>query len=149
DKNKIAAAQQVFHGIGAGSKVTAQAAYYSGVALVTLGKYGEAIPEFDEAAKRADTKTVDGKAVRDLALLSTARLYQELGMTEKAVDSYNMIAADSKEFSESMFELAWAHVKAANSAPEGPERDKKLSEALKVAELLMASGPDVKLFPEA
>jgi tetratricopeptide (TPR) repeat protein len=146
-KDKLERAYQMFHGIQPGAKVSAQASYYGGVVLVSLGRYPEALTEFMEADNRAEG--AEQAPIRELARLSTARLYQELGQTEKAVEAYQTIAKGSANFSEALFELAWAHVKAANAIPEGPDHDKRLRQALEMADLLMATAPDVKLFPEA
>jgi hypothetical protein len=85
----------------------------------------------------------------DLANLALARLYQELGHLNEAVDSYQEIGRRSKNFQDSLFEVAWAHVKAAAQQEDGEKREQALTRALRTAELLMATGPDSRMFPEA
>lgn len=148
DRSQLDRAYRTFKGVPAGSDVGAEAAYYAGVVQVQLGKYAEAVPEFTEAAQRAG-KSAEGRAVREMAYLSLGRVHFELGDVAKAVDAYQEVGRTSPAFSEMLFEVAWAHVKAAKQSEDDAQRQTSLTRALRMAELLMASSPDSKLFPEA
>ena len=113
---------------------------------------GKSLPEMPQD-KRTDTSLVRGcqSQVWLHARLDsrTGRLHLELGDISKALDSYQDVARNSPEFSTMLFEVAWAHVKAAGVAGNEEAKQKSLKLALRTAELLMASAPDSRLFPES
>lgn len=149
DPGRLEEAYRVFKSVPSGHSVSAQAAYYAGVARVQQGQYDAAIGEFNEAAGRAKAAGASARTMLDLANLALARLYQELGHSSEAVDKYQEIGRRSQSFQDSLFEVAWAHVKAASQQEEPEKREEALTRALRTAELLMATGPDSRMFPEA
>ena len=142
-------AYRVFKSVPSGHSVSAQAAYYAGVARVQQSQYDAAIGEFNEARGRAQAMGKSGQLMLDLANLALARLYQELGHLNEAVDRYQDIGRRSQSFQDSLFEVAWAHVKAAAQQEDPEQREVELNRALRTAELLMATGPGSRMFPEA
>lgn len=149
DPVRLDEAHRVFRSITSGHAVSAQAAYYAGVTKVRQGQYDAAITEFNEALGRAKGMGASGKLMVDLSNLALARLYQELGHLTEAVDRYQEIGRNSPSFQDTLFEVAWAHVKAASQHEDAAKRDEALARALRTAELLMATGPSSKMFPEA
>lgn len=148
DPQKLQASYQAFKAVPADHKLAPSAAYYAGVTQVQLGRYAESVPEFETAARLAGKKG-EGKPVYELAQLSLGRVHFELGNIEKAVDAYQEIGRSSPHFSDMLFEVAWAHVKAAKQAEDDATRQTAMTRALRMAEILMASAPDSQLFPEA
>lgn len=149
DPARLNEAYQVFKSVTSGHPVSAQAAYYAGVTKVQQGQYDAAITEFQEALGRAKGMGQSGQLMVDLANLALARLYQELGHLTEAVDRYQDIGRRSPSFQDMLFEVAWAHVKAASQQEDPEGRDQALTRALRTAEMLMATGPDSRMYPEA
>lgn len=147
DSTRLQSAYDTFKRIPGGTPLAAQGAYYAGVVLVSMKKYREALPEFEAALQRAG-QTDSERAVRDLANVALGRVFFELDELDKAVDAYRRVGRSSAQFQDMLFELAWAHVKAAKTKPE-ESRAAELEKALRMAELLMASGPAPTMFPEA
>jgi tetratricopeptide (TPR) repeat protein len=141
-------AYRVFVSFPANVTGSARAAYFAGVTLVAVGRYAEAIPHFQQTIDRLG-KTDRTSELRELAYLSLGRLYQELGNVSKAVECYQEVPASSPNLTETLYEVAWAHARAANleSSDDGRKRD--YTRALEATELLMAATPDVRTFPEA
>jgi len=148
DRSQLEQAYRTFKSVPSGTSVSSQAAYYAGVVQVKLGKLAESIPEFQEALGRTG-KLPEQRAIRDLAQISLGRVYFELGRLPEAVAAYATIGRSSQQFQDMLFELAWAHVKSAKEAPEEAGKKENLTKALQMAELLMASSPSTKMFPEA
>ena len=124
-----------------------RATYYAGVALVQLGKYKEAVEQFKLAQSRVPAGEANEK-LRDLTNLSLGRLYQELGLVSQSADIYQEISQDSPYFADMLYEIAWVQVTAANQS-EGEDRRKAYNRALQATELLMATAPDSRLYPQA
>ncbi|MEE2900692.1 MAG: tetratricopeptide repeat protein [Myxococcota bacterium] len=149
DDIRYSKALEVFSRIAAGGEASAKASYYAGVTLLQMRKIDEAILKFQEAAQRAGS-AVEADEIKDLAQLALGRAYYEKGDVTNAVDSYQEINEKSPHFSDMLFEVAWAYVKASNQNVGNPEEKARfLDMALRMSELLMASAPDHKLFPEA
>ena len=149
DQTRYSKALEVFSRIAAGGEASAKASYYAGVTLLQMGKVDEAIVKFQEAAKRSGS-AIEAAEIKDLAQLALGRAYYEKGDVTNAVDSYQEISEKSPHFSDMLFEVAWAYVKASNQNIDSPdEKARFLDMALRMSELLMASAPDHKLFPEA
>jgi tetratricopeptide (TPR) repeat protein len=148
DTQKIQRAYEVFRSIGVGNAVSGQAAYYAGVALVKLGRYEDAIRQFGEALSRVP-KGPDGQQLKELTNLSLGRLYQELGDESKSADAYQEIPQSSPYFGDTLYEVAWTHVKAANTATDPEQKRLAFVRALRATELLMATSPDSRLYPQA
>ncbi|MFO0726094.1 MAG: tetratricopeptide repeat protein [Myxococcota bacterium] len=146
--SKLDNAYRTFKQVPSGTSVSAQAAYYAGVVRVKQNKLAESIPEFQEALGRTG-KSEEQKAIRDLAQLSLGRVYFELGKLPEAVAAYTAIGRSSPQFQDMLFEVAWAHVKSAKDITDEAKKTEALTKALQMAELLMASAPDTKMFPEA
>lgn len=148
DPQQLGRALEVFRGVPAGSSISGQASYYGGVVLVKMGRYEEALSQFTATKERASTSK-DADRLMDLAALSLGRLHQELGNVAKAADAYQGISRNSPYFPEMLYEVSWAHVTSANLAPNDEERDAAYTRALRATELLMATSPDSRLYPEA
>jgi tetratricopeptide (TPR) repeat protein len=148
DASALDHAYRAFKSVPPNSSVGPEAAYYAGVALVKRKQLEQSVPEFEEAARRAGPQGPH-KAVFDLAQLSLGRVHFELGNIDKAVDAYQEIGRTSPHFSDMLFEVSWAHVKAAKESPDDAKKQERLTRALRMAEILMASAPDSQLFPEA
>ncbi len=148
DPARLDAAYQAFKRIPGGVPLGAQGAYYAGVVLVEQKKFQASLPEFEAALQRAG-QTDSERSVRDLANVALGRVFFELDLLEKSVEAYRRVGRSSAQFQEMLFELAWAHVKAAKAKPDDATKSAELEKALRMAELLMASGPVPTLFPEA
>lgn len=148
DPDKMSRANEVFAKIPAGNGVSARAAYYAGVALVQLGRYEQGISQFQNTLGRIGKRDED-KGLRELVYLSLGRLYQELGNVSKSADAYQEISQDSPYFSDMLFEVAWAHVADGRLAEEPEARKAAYTRALRALELLMATAPTSRLYPEA
>ncbi|MBI4814733.1 MAG: tetratricopeptide repeat protein [Deltaproteobacteria bacterium] len=148
DRARLEEAMTLFRRIPADSAVGQRAAYFVGVALVSIGDLEGAAGMFEEAKKRA-TQAPESAIVTDLAHLALGRIHQDKGELDKAIASYQLVSQQSKHYSEVLFETAWAHVKTASKEADEAKKREQLDVALKTTELLMAAGPDVRLFPEA
>ncbi len=145
DPSQIQRALEVFRGVPAGSSVSGPASYYAGVALVRLGRYEDAITQFQDTI----AKGKGNAQLLELANLSLGRLYQELGQISKSTDAYQEISQNSPYFSDMLYEVAWAHVTSANKATQEAEQKQEFLRALQALELLMAASPTSRLYPEA
>jgi tetratricopeptide (TPR) repeat protein len=141
-------AHDLFARVPAGTPVSTAAAYYRGVCLTGLRRYDDAIRAFDDTVARSG-KLAEQRALRDLAKISLGRLYFEQDKVEEAVRAYESIGQSSAQFQDMLFEVAWAHVRAAKAAKDDEQRQVRLTKALRMAELLMTSSPEARLYPEA
>jgi TolA-binding protein len=148
DPTKIMRAYETFRNIPAGNGVSAPAAYYAGVSLVKMGRYEEALKQFQETITRIGNSS-DQATLKDMANLSMGRLYQELGDVTKSADAYQEISQNSPYFGDMLYEVAWAHVTSANQTTDAEEQRKAYNRALQATELLMATAPSSRLFPQA
>lgn len=148
EPDQMVKAYEVFSKIPAGNSVSARAAYYAGVALVQLGRYEQAITQFEQALGRIGGRDED-QPLRELVYLSLGRLYQELGDVTKSADAYQEISQDSPYFSDMLYEVAWAHVTDGRLAEDPEEEKAAYTRALRAVELLMATAPTSRLYPEA
>ncbi|NJK88037.1 MAG: tetratricopeptide repeat protein [Myxococcales bacterium] len=145
DAMTLEAALEAFSSGRAGDEPAAEARYFSGAVLVQLGRYAEAIDAFRQTLQEASGSDA---RIADLAQLSLGRIHQELGNVEASAESYQALEPSSPYYSEMLFEVAWTHVKAAELAEEGEQRQ-HYERALRATELLMATAPDATLFPQA
>jgi tetratricopeptide (TPR) repeat protein len=146
---QVQRAYEVFRSVPTGSSISGQASYYAGVALVKLGRFDDAIRQFNDALTRIPAHR-DSTQLRELTYISLGRLYQETGDVSKAADAYQEISQASPYFGDMLYEVAWAHVRAANTAAEGSEERKQAYvRALRSTELLMATAPSSRLYPQA
>lgn len=148
DLTRFSKALSLFQGVPQGKPESAPAAYYAGVTLVRMERYTEAIREFERTLDQAFAHP-SSTETRELAYLSLGRLHQELGNTSAALDSYQGISKDSPFFADMLYEVAWAHVGAAEEAPDPKSQRSSFRRALDATELLMAAAPDSLLFPDA
>ena len=145
DPTQIQRALEVFRGVPPGSSVSGPASYYAGVTLVRMGRYEDALAQFQDTLSKAKSDPT----LTELAYLSLGRLYQELGQVSKSTDAYQEISQNSPYFSDMLYEVAWAHVGAANKETEEEGQKKAFLRALQALELLQAAAPASRLYPEA
>ncbi|MBJ6765389.1 tetratricopeptide repeat protein [Myxococcaceae bacterium JPH2] len=135
----------------------AQAVYHLGVASVQAGDIANAIGWFQQllpAPPAAPGKQpavappaplvstnmadADSRRIHDLALLSLGRLLYESGRYDEALDRYGQVPRDSESFPESLYEIAWTHV-----------RKGDFQKAKDATDILLLVAPDSQLAPEA
>ncbi len=119
-----------------------QSTYYLGVLAVQEGNLEGALESFRSLIGEVPPEDTEGLRLKELANLSLGRLLYELGRHDEALDRYSEIPRDSESFVESLYEMAWVHVKQ-DSAPGHAEKAKNAIDIL----LLMA--PDSPLAPDA
>lgn len=144
DPASLNRALRLFQGVPANSELGPKASYYAGVTLVRQGDLEGAIQQF----RRTDS-LIESGPLADLVKLSLGRLFQERGQIEESAAAYAEIDESSPHFSDMLFETAWAHVKAANEAEDEAARREALEKALLSTELLMATAPGPRLYPQA
>ncbi|MFP2910967.1 tetratricopeptide repeat protein, partial [Pyxidicoccus sp. 3LFB2] len=135
-----------------------QAAYHLGVLSVQAGDLPMAIQQFQQLAtpvsaqasqvdalppgvRRPATGTspeADAQRVRELALMSLGRLLYETGRFDEALDRYGQVPRDSESFPDSLYEVAWVHVKMGNHQL-----------AKNAIDILLMVAPDSQLAPDA
>ncbi len=148
DAARLREAYQAFQRVPPKEKVGAQASYYGAVVLVREGRLSEASAQFQVTLDLLPS-TPEGKTLRNLTHLSLGRVYQELNKFDESVEAYQKVARDSPYYGEALFEMAWAHVHSANEADDEDVQKEKYQKALKATEVLMATSPGPRLFPEA
>jgi TolA-binding protein len=114
-----------------------QSAYFLGVLSVQEGDYAGAVERFRPLATDTSTEP-ELKRLKELASLSLGRLLYELGRYDEALDRYTEIPRDSDTFVDSLYEMAWVHVKKGD-----PEKAKNATDIL----LLVA--PESPIAPDA
>jgi TolA-binding protein len=114
-----------------------QALYFLGVIEVERGNYDAALARFVEVAKNKPKDAKEQKVV-ELANLSQGRVLVEQGKFTEAIDRYQEVPRDSDAFPESIYETAWAKVRAEDF--EG---------AKNATDILLLVAPDSTLAPEA
>lgn len=117
--------------------VRLQSAYHLGVLSVQAGDLENAIERFRELASLPAN---DGEELRihELATLSLGRLLYETGKVEEALDRYLDIPRDSESFVDSLYEIAWAHVKQG-----------EYQKAKNAIDILLLVDPESPLAPDA
>lgn len=148
DQAQIQRAYEVFRSVPPGNSISGQASYYAGVSLVKLGRWEDAVRQFNETLTRIQTSS-DAAVMRELTYLSLGRLYQEMGQVSKAADAYQEISQSSPYFGDMLYEVAWAHVRAANLENDPEAKREGFVRALRATELLMATAPSSRLYPQA
>lgn len=114
-----------------GGRFQKQSAYFLGVLAVQAGDYAGAVERFRPLA--AGTPEEPGlQRLKELASLSLGRLLYELGRYDEALDRYAEIPRESESFVDSLYEIAWVHVKKGDF-----EKAKNATDIL----LLMEPGP--------
>ncbi|KFE61911.1 tetratricopeptide repeat protein [Hyalangium minutum] len=117
--------------------VRLQSAYHLGVLSVQAGDLENAIERFRELASLPAN---DGEELRihELATLSLGRLLYETGKVEEALDRYLDIPRESESFVDSLYEIAWAHVKQG-----------EYQKAKNAIDILLLVDPESPLAPDA
>jgi len=119
------------------SRYRLQALYFLGVIEVDRGNYDAALARFTEVAKSKPKDGKDQKLV-ELANLSTGRVLVEQGKFAEAIDRYQDVPRDSDAFADSIYETAWAKVRAGDYAG-----------AKNATDILLLVAPDSTLAPQA
>jgi TolA-binding protein len=119
------------------SRYRLQALYFLGVGEVEKGNYAAALARFAEVAKSKPKDAKEQKVV-ELANLSQGRVLVEQGKFNEAIDRYQEVPRDSDAFPESIYETAWAKVRAGDF--EG---------AKNATDILLLVAPDSTLAPDA
>jgi tetratricopeptide (TPR) repeat protein len=132
-----------------------QAAYHLGVLAMQAGELPAAIEQFQQLAtlpavqaqpaapgvKRTPSDPLPAaevRRIRELALMSLGRLLYETGRFDEALDRYSQVPSDSESFPDSLYELAWVHVR------KGDYRQAK-----NAIDILLMVAPASQLVPEA
>jgi TolA-binding protein len=119
------------------SRYRLQALYFLGVGEVEKGNYDAALARFAAVAKSKPKDAKEQKVV-ELANLSQGRVLVEQGKFNEAIDRYQEVPRDSDAFPESIYETAWAKVRAGDF--EG---------AKNATDILLLVAPDSTLAPDA
>ncbi|WNG49610.1 tetratricopeptide repeat protein [Archangium minus] len=120
-----------------GGRFQKQSAYFLGVLSVQAGDYARAVEQFRPLATGTPEQP-ELKRLKELASLSLARLLYELGRYDEALDRYAEIPRESDSFVDSLYEMAWVHVKKGDFA-----------KAKNATDILLLVGPDSTLAPDA
>ncbi|MCP3138531.1 tetratricopeptide repeat protein [Pyxidicoccus xibeiensis] len=134
-----------------------QAAYHLGVLSVQAGELPAAIEQFRQLATPPSAQAAqvapsvpgqqppavhspesDARRIRELALMSLGRLLYETGRYDEALDRYGQVPRDSDSFPDSLYEIAWVHVKTGNH-----------QQAKNAIDILLLVAPDSQLASEA
>lgn len=139
NEDRIARAREAFEPLTHSNIriVRLQSAYHMGVLSVQAGDLENAIERFRELASLPAN---DGEELRihELATLSLGRLLYETGKVEEALDRYLDIPRDSESFVDSLYEIAWAHVKQG-----------EYQKAKNAIDILLLVDPESPLAPDA
>ncbi|HYO55647.1 tetratricopeptide repeat protein [Archangium sp.] len=139
DKERRERARAAFQPLAStpGGRVQKQSAYFLGVLSVQEGDYAGAVERFRPLA--ADTaQEPELKRLKELASLSLGRLLYELGRHDEALDRYAAIPRDSESFVDSLYEVAWVHVKRG-----------AFEKAKNATDILLLVAPESPLAPDA
>ena len=138
-EQRLAQAAEVFEKLAAqpDSRYRLQALYFLGVGEVERGNYDAALARFSEVAKSKPKDAKEQKVV-ELANLSRGRVLVEQGKFAEAIDAYQEVPRGSDAFPESIYEMAWAKVRAGDF--EG---------AKNATDILLIVAPDSTLAPDA
>src|SRR5262249_22322563 len=111
--------------------------YFLAVLRVQAQDYAGAMERFAEvnATKPADERE---QRIVELGHLGLARILVETGNVPEAIDQYQAVNQDSPNFPESLYEMAWAKVRAEDWAG-----------ARNATDILLLVAPDSPLAPEA
>ncbi len=136
---RLAQATEVFEKLAAQpeSPYRLQALYFLGVAEVERGNYDAALARFTEVSKSKPKDAKEQKVV-ELANLSRGRVLVEEGKFAEAIDAYQEVPRESDAFPESIYEMAWAKVRAGD-----------YQGAKNATDILLIVAPDSTLAPDA
>ncbi|QRN94975.1 tetratricopeptide repeat protein [Archangium violaceum] len=139
DKERRERTRAVFQSLAntPGGRFQKQSAYFLGVLSVQEGDYAGAVERFRPlAASTSEEPELAG--LEDLVNLSLGRLLYELGRHDEALDHYGRISRQSESFVESLYEIAWVHVKKGD-----------FEQAKNAIDILLLVEPDGALAPDA
>ncbi len=148
DVTLLSAALDRFRAVPPKQSVSGPAAYYEGVTLVRMGQLDQAVAAFSRATELASSHP-DASRVRELASLSLGRIHQERGDVSSALDAYQAVSRDSPYFPDTLYEVAWVHVKAAERAEDEDAQRAALQRALDTLELITDVEADARVYPDA
>lgn len=117
--------------------VRLQSAYHLGVLSVQSGDLKGAIERFRELAA-LPANDAEELRIHELSTLSLGRLLYETGSVDEALDRYLDIPRDSESFVDSLYEIAWAHVKKGD-----------FQRAKNAIDILLLVDPESPLAPDA
>lgn len=98
-----------------------QAAYFMGVGHIQLRDFPSALKQFERVVQSSANDDTE-RDIRNLAMLSMARVQYEMGDFDGAIARYQSVPRESVHFADAMYEVAWAYIrkgdfkKALNSA---------------------------------
>ncbi|WNG55740.1 tetratricopeptide repeat protein [Archangium gephyra] len=121
----------------AGGRFQRQSAYFLGVLSVQAGDYAGAVEQFRPLAAE-ETQEPELQRLKELASLSLGRLLYELGRLDEAIDQYARIPRGSESFVDSLYEMAWVHVKKGD-----------FEKAKNATDILLLVGPEAPIAPDA
>jgi TolA-binding protein len=138
-ETRLAQSTEVFERLAAqpDGRFRLQALYFLGVIDVEKGNYDAALSHFAQVAK-AKPRNAHEQRMVELANLSEGRVLVEQAKIPEAIDRYQEVPRDSEAFPESIYETAWAKVRAGDF--EG---------AKNATDILLIVAPDSTLAPEA
>ncbi|AKJ01580.1 tetratricopeptide repeat protein [Archangium gephyra] len=120
-----------------GGRFQKQSAYFLGVLSVQEGNYAGAVEQFRPLAAEA-VQEPELQRLKELASLSLGRLLYELGRLDEALDRYAEIPRESASFVDSLYEMAWVHVKKGD-----------FEKAKNATDILLLVGPEASVAPDA
>jgi tetratricopeptide (TPR) repeat protein len=120
-----------------GGRFQKQSAYFLGVLSVQEGDYAGAVEQFRPLAT-GEVQEPELRRLAELASLSLGRLLYELGRYDEALDRYTEIPRDSESFVDSLYEMAWVHVKKGD-----------FEKAKNATDILLLVGPESPIAPDA
>ncbi|MBX7097950.1 MAG: tetratricopeptide repeat protein [Myxococcaceae bacterium] len=136
-EQRITRAQNAFSALAQGGRFRFQAGYFIGVGYVKLKDFEKAAAQFQALTKLKATDKKE-REIQELASLSLGRVDFEMGKFDEALDHYQDIPRESDSFPESLYEIAWTHVRKGDFA-----------RARSATEILLLVAEDSPLAPEA
>ncbi|HVP67587.1 MAG TPA: tetratricopeptide repeat protein [Anaeromyxobacteraceae bacterium] len=114
-----------------------QAAYWQGVLYAEARDLEHAAERF-QACLQMPPGDARQREVREYCAMALGRVRADLGRYQEAIDAYQEIGNESPRFAETLYEMAWAWVRA-----------KKYEQALRTVGLVTDLYPESRLAPEA
>ena len=121
----------------AGGRFQPRSAYFLGVLSVQEGDYAGAVERFRPLAS-STAQEPELQRLKELASLSLGRLLYELGRADEALDRYAEVPRESESFVDSLYEMAWVHVKRGD-----------FEKAKNATDILLLVAPESPVAPEA
>jgi len=109
-KGDISRAIDTLELVGTTSDRYTQARYLIGTILVVKGRMADALRAF-EVVTAFSARTKADRQIQDMAWLAIGRIFYEMGKLNEATEAYQRIDRDSASFDESVYEVAWIHIK--------------------------------------